>query len=307
MESVKFNPFKVIKAREVVCAFLITNVLGSFVLLGLSRLTGISGKDPFWTAIGYGLTVVPWAGWLLWRLRSTGADLPAFFGKLPKTMRWGRLFGLMIAGLFTSLGAFMWLGYVWHTLNPDSMRYLLDRMMRLQAALRPTDSVMPNLSRVLTFITLIIAAPLCEEVIFRGVLLQRWATKWNPPIALILTSLLFGALHVNIVGAGILGLIAGVLYFKTKSLWASVALHAMNNTIASLSLVTPKNLAGAANPDPAQIDKMFSQGWTGVTCLVLALPWVIRFLWKNWPQKSALTPYQANQLAKAIDSSWESN
>jgi uncharacterized protein len=300
MESLKFNPFRVIKAREVIYVYVIANVMGSFVVVGLSRLTGIGGKDPFWTAIGYGLTIGALAGWLLWRLRSTGADLPAFFGKLPKQMRWGRLFGLTIAALVTSMGAFLLLAYLWYTINPDSVRFLLDRMQHLQSALRPATSVMPNLSRVLLFFTLIIAAPLCEELIFRGILLQRWATKWNPPIALILTSLLFGILHVNFIGAGILGLVAGVLYYQTKSLWTPIALHAMNNTIASLSLLKSAPSKGSANPD--QLETVFSQGWVGLILLITALPWVIRFLIRNWPRQDALTPYQANQLATEINS-----
>jgi uncharacterized protein len=300
MEAVKFNPFKLIKAREVIYAFLITNIIGSFVLLGLSRLTGIERADPFWTAISYGLTIVPLASWLLWRLRSTGANLPAFFGKLPKKLRWGRLFGLTIAALATSMGAFLLLAYLWYKINPDSVRVLLDRMQQLQGTLRPATSVMPDLSRVLLFITLIIAAPLCEEFVFRGILLQRWATKWNPPIALILTSTLFGLLHVNFIGAGILGLVAGVLYYQTKSLWTPIALHAMNNTIASLSLLKSDSAKGRAAPD--QLETVFAQGWIGMILLVVALPWVIRFVAKNWPRKDALTPYRANQIATEINS-----
>ncbi len=294
MESLKFNPFTVIKAREVIYVYVIANVLGGAVVLGLSRLTGIGGKDPVWTAIAYGLTMGALAGWLLWRLRSTGADLPAFFGKLPKKMRWGRLLGLTIAALVTSMGAFLLLAYLWYVLHPDSVRFLLGRMQQLQGALRPATSVMPDLSRVLLFVTLIIAAPLCEELIFRGILLQRWATKWNPPIALILTSTLFGILHVNFIGAGILGLVAGVLYYQTKSLWTPIALHAINNTIASLSLL--RSDAPQRNPGSDQLETVFGQGWIGIVLLMMALPWIIRFVAKNWPRQDALTPYEANQV-----------
>ncbi len=167
-------------------------------------------------------------------------------------------------------------------------------MTQLKAATRATDSVMPQLSRVLLFILVIVAAPLCEEFVFRGILLQRWATKWSPPIALILTSLLFGALHLNIVGIGLLGLVAGVLYYQTKSLWAPIALHAINNTIASLSLVPFKNLPESHNS--ASLETVIAQGWvTGVVCLVVATPWLLRFLIKHWPRQDAPTPYQANQ------------
>jgi uncharacterized protein len=290
------NPFMTIKAREVFYVFFLTNLIGGSIVLGLSRLTGIEPKDPLWTSISYGLTIGPWAGWLLWRLRSTGASLPSFFGKLPKRMRWGRMFGLTIATLFISIGSFLLLASLWYSISPDSVRYLLDRVAKLQAATRATNSVLPELSRVLLFILMIVAAPVLEEFVFRGILLQRWATKWNPPIALVLTSLLFGALHVNIVGIGLLGLVAGLLYYQTKSLWAPIALHAINNTIASLSLLPTGNALKASSSN-ASLETAIAQGWiSGLFCIAVALPWILRFLIKNWPRKDALTPYQANQL-----------
>jgi uncharacterized protein len=295
MRDIHPNPFMTIKAREVFYALFLSNVIGGAVLMQLQRGSDIEPTDPLWTPITYGLTIVPCAIWALWRLRSTGAHLPSFFGKLPKSLRLWRLFGLTIAGVLMSVGTFSLLAYLWYSVSPDSVRYLLDRMTRLKSAMRPTDSVLPNLSRVMMFILVVVAAPLCEELVFRGILLQRWATKWNPPIALILTSLLFGALHLNIVGIGLLGLVAGVLYYQTKSLWAPIALHAMNNTIASLSLVPFKPLP-APNND-ASLETIIAQGWvTGVVCLALATPWLLRFLIKNWPRKDAPTPYQANQL-----------
>jgi uncharacterized protein len=296
MQAIQSNPFKLIKAREVVYAYLVVMIMSTFTLRGLTSLTGIDPADPFWTPIGYGLTIVPLAGWLLWRLRSVGADLPAFFGKLPKRMRWGRMFGLTIATLLTSVGLFLLLGYLWYSLNPDSVRSFIARLLKLQSMMRPGTSVMPDLTRVLLLFTVIIAAPLCEELIFRGILLQRWTTKWNAPIALILTSALFGILHVNFIGAGTIGLVAGVLYYQTKSLWAPVALHAMNNTIAGLSLAISPDVKRSMTV--SEYEKIFSQGGVAVFCLVIATPWVIRFIGKNWPRKDAPTPYQANQMAR---------
>ncbi|NJN48863.1 MAG: CPBP family intramembrane metalloprotease [Alkalinema sp. RL_2_19] len=302
MNSAASNPFRQVKAREVIYVYLIVSIMSGALVNGLQQLTGLSAADPFWTSVRYGLLMFPVAGWLLWRVKSTGGELQFLLGKLPKRTRWSRLFGLTIATLVTSLGAFMLFAYLWYSLDPDSITRLTDGMSKLRSALRPTDSVMPNISRAMTFVTLIIAAPLTEEVIFRGILLQRWATKWNMPIALILTSALFGILHLNFIGAGVLGLVAGVLYYQTKSLWTPVALHAINNTIASLSLVLPAKVQQSSNPQ--QLEQVFSQGWTGLIWLALALPWVIRFLHQNFPRKNALTPYQMNQHAAEITSDW---
>ncbi|MBE9029637.1 CPBP family intramembrane metalloprotease [filamentous cyanobacterium LEGE 11480] len=293
-----FNPFRQVTAREVVYLYLLMAFLSGAGINGLQQLTGLAAADPFWTSIRYISLMVPLAGGLLWRIEMTGGKRQFVLGKLPRRTRWSRLFGLTIATLVTSLGSFMLFAYLWYSLNPDSITKLVDGMTQLKSSLRPTDSVLPGISRALTFFTLIIAAPLTEEVIFRGILLQRWATKWNTPIALLLTSALFGILHLNFIGAGILGLVAGVLYYQTKSLWAPVALHAINNTIASLSLVLPANVQKTSTPE--QFEQIFGQGWTGLIWLAVALPWVVIFLRKNWPRKHALIPYELNQSAAVM-------
>jgi uncharacterized protein len=89
------------------------------------------------------------------------------------------------------------------------------------------------------------------------------------------------------------------LYYQTKSLWTPIALHAMNNTIASLSLLKSDDPKGSAAPD--QLEAVFGRGWIGIILLIMALPWVMRFVAKNWPRKDALTPYQANQIVTEIN------
>jgi membrane protease YdiL (CAAX protease family) len=88
---------------------------------------------------------------------------------------------------------------------------------------------------VLAFITLVILAPFAEEVLFRGYLfgkLQRYVPIW---VAIVVTSLLFGAIH----GAWNLALdtfalsvILCMLRVSTGSLWAPILLHMTKNGIA---------------------------------------------------------------------------
>lgn len=291
------NPFREITAREVIGIYLILSITVGTVLGELRRYLPLPDvKDPIWTSITYSLLMWPLCGWFIWRLHSLGAKVALLTGKLPQRMGWLRLLGLTIATLVTSLGAFMLFAYLWYVISPDSIQQLVNGMSNLKASLQPSDSAWPNLTRVLTFITLIIVAPLTEEFIFRGILLQRWATKWNCAIALLLSSLLFGILHLNFIGAGILGLVAGVLYYKTKSLWAPVALHAINNTIASLGLVVPVRSVTEAGSSQ-NVEVIFQQGWFGLIGLALAMPWIIKFLRQNFPRKDRPIPYESNRIA----------
>lgn len=90
--------------------------------------------------------------------------------------------------------------------------------------------------KVAGFITVCILAPIFEEILFRGILLRGLLQNGTSPIiAIILSSFLFGAAHLNpwqFLGAGFLGAIFGYVYYRTKSLWLVMFLHALNNMIS---------------------------------------------------------------------------
>ena len=77
--------------------------------------------------------------------------------------------------------------------------------------------------------------PICEEIIFRGVILEGLAKKYSPTKAIIFSALIFGLIHMQplqVIGAFFAGLILGWIYLKTQSLWIVIALHVINNFIA---------------------------------------------------------------------------
>jgi membrane protease YdiL (CAAX protease family) len=80
-------------------------------------------------------------------------------------------------------------------------------------------------------------APLAEELFFRGFLFGA-LRKRGLPVAAGVTGLLFGLAHVAsapvgfIVPLALLGVILCLLYERTKSLYPSIALHCLNNSIA---------------------------------------------------------------------------
>jgi membrane protease YdiL (CAAX protease family) len=92
-----------------------------------------------------------------------------------------------------------------------------------------------NYEYAFAFLTLVVIAPIAEETIFRGYLfgrLKKYVPLW---LAIVITSMLFGAVH----GAWNLALdtfalsvVLCVLRESTNSLWASILLHMTKNGIA---------------------------------------------------------------------------
>ncbi len=74
-----------------------------------------------------------------------------------------------------------------------------------------------------------VVTPLVEELIFRGALFRGWRVRWSPAVALLVSSVIFGALHDLRVCVIFSGAIYALLYTRTRSLWASVLAHGLHN------------------------------------------------------------------------------
>lgn len=72
-----------------------------------------------------------------------------------------------------------------------------------------------------------------EEVLFRGYPMRVLQRAWGPGVALVVTSVAFAALHgwnpavgpLALVNIGLAGLLLGVVYLKTGSLWWATGVH----------------------------------------------------------------------------------
>lgn len=103
---------------------------------------------------------------------------------------------------------------------PDSIREKFEEMITL------------NLQG---FLTIGIAAPILEELIFRGVLLKSLLEKYQPKKAIIWSAIIFGVAHMNpwqFVPAFLIGLLIGWVYWKTQSIWPGIIIHFINNSFS---------------------------------------------------------------------------
>lgn len=88
---------------------------------------------------------------------------------------------------------------------------------------------------VLNLLIMSILAAVGEEIFFRGILM-RVLTKWfgNIHIGILTSTILFVLIHFQpykVMPMLLLGLFLGYVYYRTKSLWVPILLHALNNAI----------------------------------------------------------------------------
>ncbi len=110
--------------------------------------------------------------------------------------------------------------------------------------------------------TVVFVGPIVEELIFRGLCLSRLRMRFGNVFALIVSSVLFGAIHGNLVQglyAALLGLFLGWIYIKTGNLIIPCIAHIVYNAssfilelllgstdISVLSVIVVSTLVSAA-------------------------------------------------------------
>jgi len=139
------------------------------------------------------------------------------------------------------------------------------------------DALRQLISEPAGFLVLCILAPLSEEMVMRGAVLRsllkllKGKSAW---VAIVLSAMIFGALHGNVaqmVNATLMGLLLGWMYWRSGSIVPGLVFHCVNNTIAwAVSSIYP-HLADAT------LVEMFggstSAAWKAVGfSLLIALP-----------------------------------
>lgn len=77
--------------------------------------------------------------------------------------------------------------------------------------------------------------PIWEELLNRGYILKGLRNKYGTIVSLFLSSFLFALSHLNIVqgiNAFIMGIVFGLLFIKTESVFICMLAHIINNSIA---------------------------------------------------------------------------
>ena len=292
------NPFLSLQSRYLVLgAYLISSVavgLG-YAYLGQYQLLPWAWDDPLSMPV---LSIAIWlvvVGTILSVGQGHGLRVGHVFGRrLPQNFSWSYVLLLVISVLMFSMGSFSVVFYLVSVLAPEQAA----KMLETDLVLSGEGSGFPQFYSGLMIFLLVVFAPLVEEFVFRGILLQRWATKWGMRVGVIGSSVLFGLLHFNNpVGLTLFGLVMALLYIRTQSLWVPIVCHGLNNL--TVVLLDRFSSLGAGNQaDVITVASVQSQWWVGLILVAIALPILGLFIRRSWPQTKATIPYMLNASRK---------
>lgn len=136
----------------------------------------------------------------------------------------------------------------------------------------------------LGFLQVVILAPIVEEIIFRGVVLEGFLQRYSPTKAILWSAFMFGFIHMNpwqLIGGFGLGVLMGWVYYRTRNLWLPILIHLINNLFAFVLMQYGNFKADTT------LQSVLPSAIAFVALLAISLLVVVVGIWwlhKHWPK-----------------------
>lgn len=122
--------------------------------------------------------------------------------------------------------------FVWALVTYD---VTFDNSVMITSSVYFYSAAVPYLGEVLKVLALLVSAPVVEEFVCRGILIPKLEKSFSPLVAIVISAVLFGIMHLMAggwmlaVGATLMGMVLGLIYVRTGSLWVVIVAHAFAN------------------------------------------------------------------------------
>ncbi|KEH93816.1 CPBP family intramembrane glutamic endopeptidase [Clostridium novyi] len=259
-------------------------LLGVYILVGVvafiaSQISGkISGcaqnifNDNFFSIISQLLLI----GFIVYKLKKSGfnfKDSIRDFKSKPKYK--DGLIIIVIHGIL-AIAAAIGIAYIVYKINPG----LSEKMMG-QKILENSGTIY---DAIYEFILVVILAPIIEELVFRGIILNRLKMRWGIGSAIIVSSILFGVLHINlaVIGAFLFGVMMCIVYMKTRNIFVTMLIHCINNFLCSLPSI---HGGGTDEFSKTDINDLLLLGKPAIAIFCVTSIIAIWYIVRNWPKK----------------------
>lgn len=277
--------FEDLSIRSLVCwTILLCFILGiafGFTKDILKIKIGENLESAIFELVSYGAALL----WIITKFKKLNLDLNCMIGKYPSEYKWWYYVVIVITLMFFSIGAFYIQYYIISLFNPGYVEGILNE----KDILTSRDSNFFVLYNLLNFIIIVIVAPIVEELVFRGVFLHRLTVKWNIRKAILISSLIFGFLHHDVLGAFTFAVVMSILYIKWKSIKVCIICHMINNFLAAGTGLIAAFINN--NTSVQTIAQFHSEVLGGVICFILTVPFISYYICINIYRENLSLPY----------------
>lgn len=136
------------------------------------------------------------------------------------------------------------------------------------------------------FFRVVVIAPIIEELIFRGIILNGLRRNYSAFTAVVVSALLFSLFHLNpwqMPATFVLGLLLGWILIRTRNILLAITGHAMNNLLVLLVVTYWDKINSHA------LFLMDVKQKNQLSALVVLLSVILMYLATIWPRRKKLT------------------
>ncbi|MFC2116225.1 lysostaphin resistance A-like protein [Bacteroidota bacterium] len=208
------NPYPSLSQAWVIFAVFLAASIGLGLLMGVfNELAGIQNLS-LGNFIAYNISVL-FVIWFAWRNRNPQGEKVLHLSSISPALF------LLLVILTLSLAIF---------LDPLTNLLPMPELVEQIFAMLATKDIW-------TFMMVGITGPILEEVLFRGIILDGFLSRYKPGKAIFWSAFLFGLFHLNpwqFIPGFLIGLLLGYIYLKTRSLIPVILIHIVNNSFSYL-------------------------------------------------------------------------
>ncbi len=136
-------------------------------------------------------------------------------------------------------------GFSYRGFNPTILLWGLLMILSLNVVMDPILSLFPDVAvpvgrGIYMILAIVVLAPIFEELICRGIVLEAVRRKHGAWMGCLASALVFGFMHIQpqlVINAFACGLILGYIYLRTRSIFAPIILHSINNLLAYIFII----------------------------------------------------------------------
>lgn len=180
------------------------------------------GETPIALALQYVLTLIVEIGVLVWLVRRRNAGRSGLGLKRASDTWYLVAFGLYMIQIIAVIGIFALVNILLPSINTDEQQTVF-------------EFGRSGWGYWLAAVSVVVVAPVIEEILFRGVIFAGLARRWPVWIAAAISSIVFALLHgqVNVgIYTFILGCLLSWLYVRSGSIYPGMLVHFLNNLVA---------------------------------------------------------------------------
>jgi hypothetical protein len=265
-------------------------------LIIISSLFNLDYKYTTFTTLLAILLLILAGAWLLRQCKLVGINLKQLIGKLPRNYQWLPLVCLVIARFLFSRGVFRISYYPLSFIAPSFIEYILNNNINNDIFIQASKTFSPALYYLLESLYSIVVDPLFSTFVFQGIFLHRWAAKWGNRTAILALCLLAGVMsYKNVLGGISFVLVYTFLYIKSRTLIVPFIAYILEELLYILWKLLYSLFTISSYTKTVSVLEQFRSEWrVGVFFFVLSAPWIVHFIYKNWPSPNEQLPYFAN-------------